>query len=168
MPERDYAYEEERLKEAVERAKWVLDGEPMFQFSPVCRFCKNLYDTLARTCAAFPRGVPPEIWSGEDKHLAPWPGDHGIRFDAVEIPADAELPRNTVNLAARNQDGAVVEYANLKLDIFYAKSHPMIDSETYRVKWGIRHVRGEVFGAKREVMQTFAYRYAADGKRVGE
>lgn len=33
-------------------------------------------------CAAFPDGIPAEIWAGGD-HTAPWPGDHGILFEAA-------------------------------------------------------------------------------------
>ena len=36
------------------------------------------------TCAAFPDGIPKEIRNGENYHLKPYPGDHGIRFELDE------------------------------------------------------------------------------------
>lgn len=35
------------------------------------------------TCEAFPDGIPGPIWGGAD-HRKPWPGDHGLRFEAVD------------------------------------------------------------------------------------
>ena len=34
------------------------------------------------TCAAYPGGMPDEILVGEADHRNPYPGDHGIRFEA--------------------------------------------------------------------------------------
>lgn len=34
-------------------------------------------------CAAFPDGVPREIWLGDADHSKPFPGDGGVRFDPV-------------------------------------------------------------------------------------
>lgn len=31
-------------------------------------------------CRAFPEGIPDEIAYGDNKHTAPFPGDHGIRY----------------------------------------------------------------------------------------
>lgn len=33
-------------------------------------------------CAAFPDGIPEAIAYGQNLHLSPYPGDHGIRFEA--------------------------------------------------------------------------------------
>ena len=54
-------------------------------YSPVCTFCRHLQSMAreARRCAAFPEGIPYKIWDGHNKHLKPYPGDHGIRFEAA-------------------------------------------------------------------------------------
>ena len=53
-------------------------------FSPVCNFCQHFHENSAfgetKTCAAFPSGIPEEIWQGKNKHLTPYPGDNGITF----------------------------------------------------------------------------------------
>jgi hypothetical protein len=55
-----------------------------YALSPVCMYCKNLNLEVPGTCAAFPDGIPDEIYSGRDKHTSPFPGDHGIRFERAE------------------------------------------------------------------------------------
>ena len=55
-------------------------------YSPICTFCKHLRLDAERTCAAFPQGIPIEIWVGEHDHRTAWPGDNGIRFVAVDTP----------------------------------------------------------------------------------
>lgn len=32
-------------------------------------------------CLAFPEGIPDEIAYGDNPHTAPYPGDHGIRYE---------------------------------------------------------------------------------------
>lgn len=32
-------------------------------------------------CQAFPDGIPNEIAYGDHKHIVPYPGDHGIRYE---------------------------------------------------------------------------------------
>lgn len=36
------------------------------------------------TCDAFPNGVPREITRGDHDHKTPYPGDHGIMFEAKD------------------------------------------------------------------------------------
>lgn len=51
----------------------IIDGElPIY--SPVCHMCLNLTDGYSKKCKAFPKGIPEEIWLGEDKHLEKYPG----------------------------------------------------------------------------------------------
>lgn len=35
-------------------------------------------------CAAFPEGIPQEIYDGEVSHKEPYPGDHGIQYKYQE------------------------------------------------------------------------------------
>lgn len=52
-----------------------------FLNGPACAFCKHLTDVVDGTCAAFPYGIPDEIWSAENNHRAPFEGDRGIQFE---------------------------------------------------------------------------------------
>lgn len=53
-------------------------------FSDVCSRCEHLDPRSPlgkiKVCKAFPKGIPPEIWTGENDHTAPFPGDRGIQF----------------------------------------------------------------------------------------
>lgn len=37
-------------------------------------------------CAAFPQGIPDEIFTGRHNHTEPYPGDNGIRFEPLKMP----------------------------------------------------------------------------------
>ena len=58
----------------------------------VCMFCKH-YDRQAtpgtHRCAAFPDGIPKEIWRQRFDHRQPHPGDHGIQFEPKSPEAAA-------------------------------------------------------------------------------
>lgn len=65
----------------------TLDGEDLPIYSPVCELCVHLVNGDERRCRAFPDGIPKEIWTGENPHKTPYPGDGGIIFQSkFEIP----------------------------------------------------------------------------------
>ena len=63
---------------------------------PICIGCRH-YDRTAPgpgiRCAAFPGGVPDEIFESQADHREPFQGDQGILFDPIneEATAYAEL-----------------------------------------------------------------------------
>ena len=42
----------------------------------------------AEKCLAFPFGIPAELWSGENLHRQPFPGDQGYLYERkfIELP----------------------------------------------------------------------------------
>jgi len=64
---------------------FVLDDYVSDTFvSPICTFCRHLEMSGQMRCAAFPEGIPMAIWNGDNDHRLPYPGDHGVRFEALE------------------------------------------------------------------------------------
>jgi len=50
-------------------------------YSTVCSFCARLNRFgMDRTCRAFPKGIPDEIWLGKIDHTSPYSGDNGMTF----------------------------------------------------------------------------------------
>ena len=43
-------------------------------------------------CAAFPDGIPGEISYGDNLHLRPYPGDHGIQYEKGQFVIDKQAP----------------------------------------------------------------------------
>lgn len=60
------------------------DQDEVMRYSSVCTFCIHLLSGPEQKCRAFPDGIPKEIWSGQNKHNKPFPGDHGIQFERLE------------------------------------------------------------------------------------
>jgi hypothetical protein len=79
---------------------WVTPDLPASRLGySMCSFCQYLgkwnFAAEAQTCSAFPDRIPDEIWNGRNKHVEPYPGDHGIRFE----------PRPEVSLDALQREG---------------------------------------------------------------
>jgi hypothetical protein len=62
-------------------------------------------------CAAFPKGIPEEIAYGDNLHLEPYPGDHGIQYEAEAEVADNDEDAATF---ADQMWEMALEYAHLK------------------------------------------------------
>jgi hypothetical protein len=61
---------------------YVLD-ESRYIISPTCNLCRHRTLDTSHTCAAFPDGIPRQIWNGQHDHTTPFPGDHGILFERL-------------------------------------------------------------------------------------
>lgn len=81
-------------REDSEKVVMVLDKDSHLPlYSPTCAHCRHLRSLAMRCCDAFPEeyGIPVEIWMGENAHRTPYPGDHGIRFEARKPAAVPEV-----------------------------------------------------------------------------
>lgn len=59
--------------------------------SDQCMTCKH-YRTGRYACAAFPDGIPEEIFTGEVDHDEPYPGDGGIQWESALDPNEKPRP----------------------------------------------------------------------------
>ena len=69
----------------MDKFEWSLvvapDGEINAKYV-ACDSCRHLLDN--DKCDAFPDGIPEPILTGEHDHTKPYPGDGGIRYEALE------------------------------------------------------------------------------------
>jgi len=66
-------------------------GHDVPVYSLICTWCEWLdisNNQRPGKCAAFPDGIPMEIWIGENDHTKPYLGDNGIQFERVEMPVE--------------------------------------------------------------------------------
>ena len=59
---------------------------PVYQNS--CKRC--VWYLLARSCMAYPDGIPEDIWTGKDAHVQSREGDNGITFEPIEDEEEDE------------------------------------------------------------------------------
>lgn len=61
----------------------------MAVYAPLCLACQHYWREESKrsgrkVCAAFPDGIPEEIWERIVDHKQPYPGDHGIQYELRE------------------------------------------------------------------------------------
>lgn len=61
-------------------------GKDTLGLDSPCMECRFYHWRSFGTCDAFPDRIPQSIWSGNDRHLGPVEGDHGLLFDPVSLP----------------------------------------------------------------------------------
>lgn len=59
--------------------------------APMCVKCSRWHkDDPLPTCDAFPAGIPTAIFYGDRLHNRAYPGDNGIRFEAIKKDEDGK------------------------------------------------------------------------------
>jgi hypothetical protein len=76
--------------------------------------------------------------------------------------------RNTVCLAAYNQEEEAVLRDTLPIDKFYEHSHPLLDQPEFRKTRQIVRLRGVIHDAHGAPTQEFEVRFDASGNPIGE
>jgi len=62
----------------------VFRGQLLAHFGeiPQCDFCKHIHADNDFTCDAYPDDIPGKIMTNVHDHTKPFPGDHGIGYEA--------------------------------------------------------------------------------------
>jgi hypothetical protein len=68
------------------KRRFIAELDDDIQVSP-CGNCAHKH-LGTRTCAAFASYIPAKIIDGKNDHTEPFPGDNGIRFEAIQDVAD--------------------------------------------------------------------------------
>jgi hypothetical protein len=108
------------------------------------------------------RGREAVLW--QDDSRKPRDSRQGAGRGAVSMAK--KIIRSKVLLAAYDQDGAIVEERELAYDDYYGGINGIVDSNAYRAEKGIRRMKGEIYGAKGNLQQTFEVQYSHDGSYV--
>lgn len=53
-------------------------------YPPMCYNCKRQFASDRLKCAAFPKGIPKEIFSSEFDHRERFAGDKGLLYDPID------------------------------------------------------------------------------------
>jgi hypothetical protein len=88
---RDLEYERQALEAWLDHAANSACGGQR-RMPESCSRCRHLFHGLLRTCEAFSRGIPDDIWGGKHDHRTPYPGDNGVQFEERSVPVDALPP----------------------------------------------------------------------------
>jgi len=56
-----------------------------------CTFCAHRSPDATK-CRAFPNGIPVEILFNEHDHSTAFPGDNGIRYQAIQLGEAEKMP----------------------------------------------------------------------------
>lgn len=71
--------------------------------SPQCDTCWHLIESMGpKTCAAYPEGIPQDIFKGEIEHSRPLPGDNGIQYMHFSL-GEGERPLHAAVRARRDR-----------------------------------------------------------------
>ena len=60
------------------------------------RYLGEFEDSEVVYCSAFPDGIPSEIAYGDNLHLTPFPGDHGIQFKEGSEEGESDQTKTDV------------------------------------------------------------------------
>ena len=79
----------------------------MTQVRSQCLNCRHLFPrTLesgaVRACTAFPDSIPSAIFANEHDHANPYPGDHGVTFEALPGRNHVVVPLSTIWAKTQN------------------------------------------------------------------